>query len=180
MKHSFTDKLEDSFAVRGDLTARCKDINGKVIHSFEEKNLVVNVAKNILVRLLAGEGPPISHIILGVDDASETLDDTTIGGLSLAAMPEGKNYQNSEFVAFKQPLRDFNFRTDNSVTFHWEIGYFEAVGLRIQEYGLSTTDGQLFSRKVRGLITKGDDIAIEGEWTLSFGEIVTLDEEPQQ
>lgn len=55
-----------------------------------------------------------------------------------------------------------------TVRFSFEIGYAEAVGMNIREFGLITQDGNLFSRKVREVVEKTKDFRIIGIWDVNI------------
>jgi len=55
-----------------------------------------------------------------------------------------------------------------TVRFHFEIGYSDAVGMNIREFGLLTQDGKLFSRKVREVIEKTQQFRIVGIWDINI------------
>jgi len=55
-----------------------------------------------------------------------------------------------------------------TVRFHFEIGYSDATGMNIREFGLLTQDGNLFSRKVREVIEKTQNFRIIGIWDVNI------------
>jgi hypothetical protein len=53
--------------------------------------------------------------------------------------------------------------------FNWPLAATEANGKEIREFGLFCTDGALFARRIRDRpIYKESDIALEGEWIITF------------
>jgi hypothetical protein len=117
---------------------------GKLIEEYEDHNLIVDGARSVMARLIAGEveGQSITHIALGTNGATPTPDDTEITEAFPTHPPAG-----------------------------WNLLVSEANGLAIIEFGLLCGDGTLFARKIREKplpIYKEDDISVDGQWTIIF------------
>ncbi len=52
--------------------------------------------------------------------------------------------------------------------FNFTFGYYDAAGKAICEFGLLTTDGRLFARKVRTPIDKSKYMSIVGAWEITI------------
>ncbi len=126
--------------------------NGREIDRWRDDNLVVDGARNMLAELVAGDGAgeAITQIGFGVGDTPATPDDT---GLTSAYI--------RDLVAHSYP-------DEGQVQFEFALNTSEANGITIREFGLITSSGALFSRKVRGGIEKNDDISLAGVWTITF------------
>ncbi len=127
--------------------------NGKLINKYSDHNMIVNLAKESLSKLVAGEGSnkQITKIALGTDGSIPTPSDEIIKN------PYVKN------------IDGFSYPTSGQVKFNWSIASSEANGMSILEFGLMSEDGTLFARKIRNeALAKENDISIEGEWTIVF------------
>jgi len=126
--------------------------DGLLIDFWRDENLIVNGAREMLARLLAGEGTADSVVDIGfgTNEATPTPDDT---GLTSAHW---------------RPLSGYSYPAPGKVQFDFVLSTTEANGMAIREFGLRTAAGHLFSRKVRGDIVKNSDISLEGTWTITF------------
>lgn len=126
---------------------------GKLIEVYEDKNLIVNGAKNAAAGLLGGNGSgkQISKIGFGTGGNIPTPDDI-------------------ELVSpFIRPISSAVYPAVGQVEFRWNLLAQEANGKHIIEFGLFCEDGTLFSRKIREeAIPKDKDISLEGEWIIIF------------
>ena len=141
-------------AVRGEIYLEvCR--NKKIIETFDDHNLVVDVGRKRLAALAAGKVNSytesyISHIGLGSGNTVETVNDTEL-----------ENQQLFPLTSIEVDGRD--------VKCNFFIANDEAVGLTIHELGLFCADGTMFSHRVRqGVIEKYEDIEIRGYWILHF------------
>lgn len=128
--------------------------NGKVVEHDPGDNLIVNVARMNMARLLSGEGQNkvVNRVAVGTNGAAPTPDDTVITS------------------AYMKPISGFVYPTPTSVRFDFIILENEANGMSIVEFGLVAADGSLVARRTRGgkRIEKEDDLEIEGYWTILF------------
>jgi hypothetical protein len=127
--------------------------NGIIVEQYEEKNLIVNAARQSVARLIAGDvaGKSIASIAFGTSGTSASADDTSIANPYIKAISS---------VSYPELTK---------AQFNWELLITEANGLAIMEFGLLTQDGTLFARRTRSSpINKGVDIAMSGQWTIIF------------
>jgi hypothetical protein len=138
--------------LRGNFVMRIIDKAGTVIGTYEDHNMIVNLARVALSRLVSeGIGDKvITRFAVGTNNATATPTDTDLTD----------KYVND--------IIGHAFPDDGTVTFSWRLGYDEANDMNISEFGLYCSDGSLFSRKVRSPIFKASDIAFEGEWSIIF------------
>ena len=138
--------------VRGNFFMRVLDRDGNVIDTYEDHNMIVNLAR-IAMSQLVSEGTEdkiITKFAVGTNMATATPLDTDLTNI----------YRNN--------IISHSFPEDGSVKFEWRLDYDEANDMNITEFGLLCNDNTLFSRKVRSAIYKASDIAFEGEWTIIF------------
>lgn len=148
-KFSIQDKTTP---LRGVFSMRVIDRSGMVIREYRDHNMIVNSAREALAKLVS-EGDPskcISRFAVGINDEPPTPTDTIITGM----------YRNAIVV--------HEFPEPGVVKFKWQLGYEEANGMNIVEYGLLCEDDSLFARKTREAIYKASDIAFDGEWSIIF------------
>lgn len=125
---------------------------GELIDGFRDENLIVNGARDMLARLIAGDesGEAVTRIGFGSGSSPASPDDTSLTG------------------AYVRDLTGHSYPEAGQVRFSFSLATSEANGIAIREFGLITASGQLFSRKVRGVIEKNDDISFQGSWTIIF------------
>lgn len=125
---------------------------GILIEKYVDENMIMNVAKGALAKLIAGDGlnKVITKIGFGTNGSGPTPDDT---GLT---------------DAYVKPLSGHSYPQVNQVKFTWSLLTTEANGKQIREVGLICSDNTLFARKTRGVIEKADDISLDGSWTIIF------------
>ncbi len=124
----------------------------KIIEEYRDENMIMNVAKDALSRLIGGDGAGkvITQIGFGTNGAGPTPDDTALTG------------------AFTKALSGHTYPQPGHVKFTFSLATTEANGMSIKEFGLICSDNTLFARKTRGAIEKADDISLEGSWTIIF------------
>ncbi len=138
--------------LRGAFSMRVLDSRGKVIESFEDKNMIVDLARMAMAHLV-GDGAGLKVITrFGVGTSSQTA---SPGDTELTE-------------AYVNDILSHDYPDRGTVRFSWRLNYDEANGKSITEFGLYCADGSLFSRKVRSPIFKASDIAFEGEWSIIF------------
>jgi len=74
-------KMKDSFKLRGDVLIERRKSDGTVINSEKIKNLIVNVGKERVARLICGDGSGINaftHIAIGEGTNAPAVGDTTL------------------------------------------------------------------------------------------------------
>lgn len=127
--------------------------HGRIIGRMNDDNLVVDLAKTGITRLLGGDttNRPITKFAVGTNGTAPAAGDTTITNVFVKAV-DGVSYPTASSVRFAFSLTDA-----------------EANGLAILEFGLLTAGNVLYARKVRAsALNKAADITISGTWTLSF------------
>lgn len=144
-------RIKDTQDMTGTLDIRVYQ-RGELIDQWRDQNLIVSGARDMLARLIAGDGAgeSVEKIGFGSGSAPASPDDTALTG------------------AYTRNLTGHDYPEPGQVRFKFTLATSEANGIGIREFGLITAAGNLFSRKVRGLIEKNDDISFEGSWTIIF------------
>lgn len=126
---------------------------GRIYPIIRDKNLVVDRAKNMLIRLISNNATnkAITKIGFGTSNTAPAVEDTVLANLYSRAIGAAT-------------IDDVNKR----VTFAWQLDNAEANGKVIQEFGLMATDLDLFARRIGGPITKSSSIALAGTWSVAF------------
>lgn len=137
--------------LHGSLHLSVKDKAGNVITEFVGDNLVVATGYTAAAEALAGvHGAAITQVAVGTSSAEPAETDTEIT------------------EAVKVPIQSVEYPSAGMVRFNFTIDYNTAVGMTIREFGLLTTDGRLFSRKVREAIEKTEAMSIVGAWDITI------------
>lgn len=164
-------KHRDSVIINGTFGLRGYDRQGhKVIEYAESPNMIMETSREALAHLIGGDetGQSVSHIAFGSTATAPAPDNASMGGILAENIQEGSNSIEGQLVVYKKTLAAVSYPEAGQVAFDWVLGYGEANGLAMTEYGLITEAGTLFSRKTRGLITKDSDLTLEGTWTIRF------------
>lgn len=145
-------KVYDQFKqLTGTLHLRAYDRAGVEVWRSDEKNLIVATGYTAAVEALAGvAGAKITAVAVGTSGTEPTLDDTAI-----------KN-------AVAIPIQSVTYPAPATVRFNFVIGYNDAVGINIREFGLLTADGRLFSRRVREILEKSQYLTVSGMWEIKM------------
>ena len=138
---------------KGIFSFRIKDRNGLVVYNYSDNNMIVTQSKLAL-----------SYLVSEANREDKIITQFGIGTGQTAATPSDTMLEN----LYIKPLINHDFPEPGRVRFHWALEYGEANGVAISEFGLFCSDGTLFARKVRGTITKEEDLSFEGEWTIVF------------
>jgi hypothetical protein len=146
-------KAKETAAPRGTLCLRVYK-NGRLVESWEDRNLIVNLTREALAHLLSGtfdgDNLKITHVHFGTNGSPPDGEDNHIEN----------PYQKA--VVVLHPAAD-------KAKIDFSLDYSEAIGLAIHEFGLITVDGSLFARKTREYpLIKDKDISIVGEWLIEF------------
>lgn len=126
---------------------------GKLIETYEDKNLVVDLSKQQLARLIGGDvtNRSITKIGFGTNGTAPAAGNTTLTD------------------AYVKLLGGVSYPATNSVEFAFTLGTTEANGKSIMEFGLFTGGDVLFARKTRlGAIVKDSDLSLAGSWRINF------------
>lgn len=124
----------------------------QLVSTVDDSNLVVNLGKKNVSRLLGGDvtGKAITQIGIGTNGADTALTDTTLTNL------------------FKKAITSVSYPDAQSVRFEFDILADEGNGITIRELGLFDSSDVLFARKVRaGEIVKDSTVRIVGSWTIT-------------
>lgn len=124
----------------------------QLVSTVEDNNLVVNLGRTNVSRLLGGDaaGKAITQIGIGTNGAATALSDTTLTNL------------------FKKAISSVSYPDLQSVRFEFDILAEEGNGITIRELGLFSSGDVLFARKVRtGEIVKDATVRITGSWTIT-------------
>lgn len=127
--------------------------SGIVVEHYRDSNLIVAQASGIAAQLLGGDvaDNSVSHIAFG-DGSSPAAPENT-----LLSQP------------FTKPLDGHSYPDSISVTFSFSLGASEANGKAIHEFGLLTSGGRLYARKVRaGPLVKDSELSLKGTWRIVF------------
>ena len=127
--------------------------NGVPIETIEDRNLIVNGARNQMARLIAGDftNRSITRIAFGTNGNAPVVSDTVITN------------------AFTKNVSGYSYPSMGQVQINWNLLTTEDNGQAIMEFGLICGDNTLFSRRTReNPIYKAQDISIEGQWIIIF------------
>lgn len=143
--------FEETAQLRGELELSIRKA-GIEVERYIDHNMIMNVARDALARLLGGDGTgkTITHIGVGTNGNGPDPADTQLTS------------------AYTKKISGHSYPATGRVTFSFSIGRAEANGKKICELGLLCSDGTLFARRTRGIIEKADDIEIIGTWTIIF------------
>jgi hypothetical protein len=149
-------EMKDAVSLRGIFTMNVykgEGENRKLIETFEDHNLIVNLARVSMAHLIAGDVAQRSmlSIAFGTNGTVPTVDDMDITN------------------PYVKELGGVTYPQVGQVRFAWNLTTSEANGKAIMEFGLLTADGNLFCRRTRSTpINKESDISLEGTWTIIF------------
>ena len=145
-------KINEEAAMKGTLLLRVYDAGNNLVEEYEERNLIVNAGKASMANLLSSGSAVkrITKIGFGTDGTAPSSGDT---GLT------------SSFV---KNVDSYSYPDSTSVVFAWSLGYTEANGKAIQEFGLISNDNTLFARRTRATINKTSDLRLEGTWKIQL------------
>lgn len=146
MKESDTVRVRGIFSMR---VFRC----GVLIEDYQDHNLVVDVARVALARLISGDAAAsaINRIGFGTSGTAPAPADTALTDPLLKAVAA------------------HSFPSTGQVSFTWTLTTAEGNGKAIAEFGLICADGSLFARKNRtAALAKDSDISLSGTWTIQF------------
>lgn len=143
--------VTDEATLRGEFVMRVYR-KGELIEEYVDKNMIMNVAKDAMARLIGGSGTgkTITKIGFGTNTTAPTPDNTALTD------------------AYSKNVSGVTYPATGLVSFGWSLSTSEANGKAIAELGLICSDGTLFARKVRGVINKDADLSLDGTWTILF------------
>ena len=131
------------------------------IERFSDCNLIMDAIRSKCLHIFAGD-------LLG--DAASDIEGLSINRIAFGTSGGDINADCAEITTpFFKDVKRFDYPNKYQVRFFWELLEHEANGMAINEFGLITNDGSLFSRRTREEpLQKEGDIAIEGEWIISI------------
>jgi hypothetical protein len=143
--------MKDTIQLRG---AVCIDVyeNGVLIERIEDNNLVVDLGRENVAKLVGGiaGGAAVTQIAVGDNGVPAVVADNAITN------------------QFAKPVVSVTQPAPNKVMFNYDIDNTEANGLTIREFGLLNANGVLVARKVPSAeIVKTNAIRLVGSWTLT-------------
>lgn len=142
------DKMRE---ISGVLSLRAFNKKGDEVWNDTGRNLIVASGYAAAAAALAGvPGAKIASVAVGTNGEAPAAADTTI-----------KN-------AVILPVQSVEYPASGTVRFNFTIGYDDAPGMNIREFGLITADGRLFSRKVREILEKSQYLTISGMWEIKM------------
>jgi hypothetical protein len=125
--------------------------DGAILETYTDKNLVVNLGREAVAKLLGGAATQVlGKIAVGTNGTLPAVADTSITGAFVKSL-NGKTYPNP-----------------GTVQCSWSLETSEANGMNIHEFGLLLADNTLFARKTRAPIAKDNTFRLEGVWTIIF------------
>jgi hypothetical protein len=152
----FVDKVNYGAArPRGVFEFKVLRADRAVVKEYKKDNLVVDGAFFQMARLLAGDvtGRNITKIGFGTGGDDPDPSDTALTGQYLRA------------------VSGYEYPANEQVKVNWVLPVSEGNGMAIQEFGLFTADGTLFSRiTLEEAVPKQAAFSIEGSWTIIFKE----------
>lgn len=142
---------DSKLKLRGEFTMKVLDVYGNVLEEYEELNTIVVVGRGQLARLLGGDvtNRSVTQIGFGTNGTPSDVGDTDLSG-----------------PPFIKNLGAVTYPDTTSVMYAWTLATSQGNGLVIQEFGLLTAGGILFSRKQRDPITKNSSISLSGTWKI--------------
>lgn len=144
-------KAHDTIQANGEVSLQVWSKDGKLLYNEVANNLIVNVGKQSLARLL------------GSADSDKRV--TQIGFGTSGAVTAGTNTSiENEFV---KALDGVTY-SGTSAIFEYALETTENNGVTIREFALFSDDDTMFSRIVRNPINKTADIRLSGTWKITF------------
>lgn len=124
---------------------------GVLIEDVTQDNLIVNVGRQSLARLLgeADSDKRVSNIGFGTASTPVAGTQTSLENPFLKAL-DGVSYAGT------------------TASFQFTLAESENNGVTIREFGLFSNDNTIFSRIIRNPIAKTSDIRLEGVWSITF------------
>jgi hypothetical protein len=145
--------MKDLINVKGSLDLYIRDKYNRLISHIHQKNLVVNLGRNNLAKLLGG------------DFTDRNITDVGFGTYSQPPVLSNIDLTNK----YSKAISSVSYPQTGAVRFDFLLDFGENNGVNIYEFGLFSADGTMFSRLVRQeAISKTSDFKIDGEWTIQF------------
>lgn len=133
-------------------------------------NLVVDLGRGIIARLLGGQGDlsqdVISKVSFGVGSEPPRYNDATLSPQRGGIYNGGENQIALLPGIFKKSFTGIDFPGAHLVRYSFSIDYSEGNGNVVREAALWTTGDTMFARKTFPGIMKSGDQRIEMAWTI--------------
>ena len=147
------------------LTARCKQLDDHTILLGD--NLVVNQARTVLQKLVAGVGYATSEWVIGKMSWGSGDEPPKFSDITLSPQPiEGVGGGSNQLSVGLKVLSSVNITSPYMAQFEAILGTEEENGQTIREAGLWTFNETLFARKTFPGILKTNDFAISFLWSI--------------
>lgn len=143
----------EHISAKGEVHFQVWHKSGKLLYEEKADNLIVNVGKQSLAKLLSGTSGYANKRV------------AKIGFGTSNAVTAGTN--TSLENPFVKALDSFEL-SGTSVIFGYALETSENNGVTIREMALFSLDDTMFSRVVRNPITKTADIRLTGTWKITF------------
>lgn len=153
---------------RGEVEIVAKNVRtGETKVVLSDKNLVVDLARENMSRLIAGDSNSsgeryVTKMSWGTGGHDPLNPSTPIPPTS------GDTGLNSELGTPGKKTVTYDFPNSTTVRFQAELAESEANGQGLSEVGLWTDDEVLFARKTFGLITKSSSFSFIFKWKILF------------
>lgn len=125
---------------------------GVRVETWRGKNLIVDTYRAVHAHLLGGDsGYPITKIGFGTNGTTPVAGNTGLTG------------------AYTKAIGSVSYPATGKLAIAFTLGSDEANGMSIFEFGLLTTGGTLYARRVRtAALAKTSAISLTGTWTLTL------------
>lgn len=159
--------------MRGHLQLELKDAEGAVVASRDVWNTVMQSGASIVAELFAGQGAPVTHMVVGTSDAAP--DDTTRAALENEAVGEApaltgelRTEISPGSVIFEtdEVKRQIRVRLRATLPADAAVGRIREAGL--MSLGADGNTARLYNRVTFAPIDKGDDHELSLFWEVAF------------
>lgn len=126
---------------------------GTLVDVIDERNIIVDLAKQTHARLLGGDvsNRSVSKIAFGTSGSAAAGGNTAITG------------------DYSKSVDAVSYPATNQVAFGFSLAGGENNGMAILEFGLLTTGNTLYARRIRSsALNKTSDLSLSGTWTITF------------
>ncbi len=147
--------------------------NGIIIDRWQSSNLIVDIGRDAMARLLGGNRTTfVTKIGFGTNGTPTQPQDTALANMF------SKPLENVRYSGYTGNYYGENVAVaPGQIRFEYFLNTTEANGLQIRERGLLFSDNTLFARVLRpqtpggqpDMILKQNDMTLAGAWTIYFG-----------
>lgn len=144
--------FNETIPVRGHVQLVARDEQGNEVARYDQPNLVVNLGREALCKLVALADPDyqITTIKFGTSTAATSATDSAITG------------------AYTKNVDGVNYPAQTKVRFLFSLAAGENNGMAINELGLFCDGGTMFARTVITTFNKTAGITLSGTWAIQF------------